>query len=112
MKMMLAMVCSLLLMGTPFLSAQTPSACVKQVRACCRPGAEMPCCKANSSPDSQSKPAVPSQTGSQNQLSLLASSALIWTLPANPADSISSHSTPSVTTANAPLYTRDCARLI
>ena len=110
--MMLAMVCSLLLMGTPFLPAQMPSPCAKQVRACCRHGGEMPCCKAKTSPDSQSKPAVPSQTGNQNQLSLPATSSLIWTLPANAVDLISSHSTPSVMTAGAPLYARDCALLI
>ena len=107
-----AILCSLVLAGTPFLLAQTPTSCVKQVRACCRPGAEMPCCKANSSPDSQSKPAVPAPTGNPNQLSLLVSSALIWTLPANLADSISSHSTPSAMAAGAPLFARDCARLI
>jgi len=107
-----AIICSLVLAGTPFLLAQMPSACVKQFRACCNHGVEMPCCKVKSSPDSQSKPAVPAPMGNQNQLSLLASSALIWTLPSNPADSISSHSTPSVMTAGAPLYSRDCARLI
>jgi hypothetical protein len=112
MKTTLAIVCSLLLMGTPFLLAQTPSSCVKQVRACCRHGGEMPCCKGKSSPDSQSKPAVPSQTGNQSHLSLLASSDLIWTLPANLSDSIFSHSTLSSMTARAPLYARDCARLI
>jgi hypothetical protein len=112
MKTTWAIICSLVLAGTPFLLAQTPSACVKQVRVCCQHGMEMPCCKVNSSPNSQSKPAVPAQTGNQNQLSLLASSALIWTLPPNPKDSISSHSTPSVMTSGAPLYSRDCARLI
>jgi hypothetical protein len=107
-----AIICSLVLAGTPFLPAQTPTSCVKQVRACCQRGGEMPCCKAQSSPDSQSKPAIPSQTGNPNQLSLLATSALIWTLPANPADSISSHFISSVMTTGAPLYARDCALLI
>jgi len=111
-KTTLAIVCSLLLMGTPFLMAQTPSPCVKHVRACCQHGVTMPCCAAKSSPDSQSKPVVPLQAGNQSQLSLLASSALIWTLPANPADSISSHFAPSAIKASAPLYARDCARLI
>jgi hypothetical protein len=112
MKTTWAIICSLVLAGTPFLLAQTPSSCIKQVRACCQHGGEMPCCKAKSTPDSQSKPAVPAQTGSQNQLSLLASSTLIWSLPSNPADSVSSHSTPSAMTASAPLYARDCALLI
>ena len=107
-----AIICSLVLAGIPFLLAQTPSVCVKQVRACCQHGMEMPCCKVNSSPNSQSKPAVPAQTGNQSQLSLLASSALIWSLPVNPADTISSHYTPSSAAASAPLYALDCARLI
>jgi hypothetical protein len=99
-------------MGTPFLMAQTPSPCVKHVRACCQHGGDMACCKESSSPDSQSKPVVPSQTSSQSQLSLLASSALVWSLPANPADSISSHPTLFSMAAGAPLYALDCARLI
>lgn len=107
-----AIICSLVLAGTPFLLAQTPSSCAKQVRVCCQHGGEMPCCKVNSSPDSQSRPVVPAQTSNQNQFSLLASTALIWTLPANPIGSISFHSTPSAMTAGAPLYARDCARLI
>jgi hypothetical protein len=110
--MALAIVCSFVLAGTPFLPAQTPSACVKQVRACCQHGGVMPCCKAKSSPDSQSKPAMPPPTGNQNQLSLLPSSILVWRLPANPAGLISSRSSQSSVTADAPLYTRDCARLI
>ena len=112
MKTTLAMVCSLLLMGTPFLMAQTPSSCVKRVRACCQHGGEMPCCKESSSPDSQSKPVVPSQTSNQSQLSLVASNALIWTLPANPANSIAQTSTLSSLAASTPLYALDCARLI
>jgi hypothetical protein len=112
-KTMWAIICSLVLAGTPFLLAQTPpSSCAKQVRACCRHGGEIPCCKAKSSPDSQSKPVVPSPTSNQSQLSLLASSVLVWTLPANPSATISSHSAPSSMTAGAPIYARDCARLI
>jgi hypothetical protein len=37
---------------------------------------------------------------------------LIWTLPATPADSTVSTSTPPPLAAGAPLYARDCARLI
>jgi hypothetical protein len=107
-----AIICSFVLAGTPFLLAQTPSSCVKQVRACCQHGGEMACCKESSSPDSQSKPAVPSQTGNQGQLSLLAPNVLVWTPPTNLSVTISSRSTPSSMTASAPLYARDCARLI
>lgn len=113
-KTIWAIICSLVLAGTPFLRAaqQMPSPCAKQVRACCQCGGAMSCCKANSSPDSQSKPAVPAQTGNQNQLSLLTFSALIWTLPAHPANSISSLSTTLSMAADTPLFARNCARLI
>jgi len=112
MKMALAILFSFVLAGTPFLPAQTPAPCVKQVRPCCRHGGEMPCCKSTSSPVSQSKPAIPPSTSSQNQLLVLESGALIWTLPANPPALISFQSTQSSVTADAPLYMRDCARLI
>jgi len=112
MKLALAIIYSFVLAGTPFLPAQTPSACAGQIRACCQHGVVMPCCAAKSSPDSQPAPAAPAPAGSQSQLSLLAPAVLIWTLPATPADSTVSTSTPPPLAAGAPLYARDCARLI
>jgi hypothetical protein len=114
MKTALVIICSFLLAGTPLVrvaGAQAPPACAHPTRACCHHGWTMPCCAAKSSPDSQPAQA-PAQTGGQNQLSLLTPGILTWTLPSNPADSISSHSTPSAMTAGAPLYARNCARLI
>ena len=109
MKTTLAMVCGFLLAGAPLLATSAPetAACVKQARSCCKHGVTMPCCQAKPSPDSQPAPGAGS-----NPLSLLALGVLIWTVPSNPADSISFHSTLSAITAGAPLYARDCARLI
>jgi len=112
MKTALAIICCFVLVGTTFLPAQTPSVCAKQVRACCQHGVTMPCCAAKSSPDSQSKPVVPSQTGNQNQFSLLAPAVLIWILPVTPANSFASTFALPSLAAGAPLYALDCARLI
>ncbi len=115
MKMAWAMVCSFLLAAAPFgrvAGAPMPPACVKHARADCPCGGAMPCCKANPSSDPQPAPATPAPTGNPTQLSLLAPGVLAWTLPANPAHSISSASTPVLPAAGAPLYALDCARLI
>jgi hypothetical protein len=114
MKLALAIICSFVLAGTPFLLAQTPSpACARQpVCACCRHGGQMPCCQAKSSSGSQSLPAVPAQTGSQNQLSLLAANVVAWILPDAPAAHFSSAVSISFATKASPLYARNCVRLI
>ena len=108
------MVCSLLLMGTPFLSAQTqtPSPCAKQVRACCRHGGEMPCCKANSSPDSQSKPAIPAPAGNQIQLSVPPQNIASWVLPDAALPDFSPAASTLFSVPGTALYKRDCALLI
>jgi hypothetical protein len=112
MKTALAIVCCFLLAGAPFLSAQTASSCVKQNRACCHSGCKMDCCAGKSLPDSQSVPAVLAQSGSQNQFSLLAPSALVWTLLTSETHPISFTAVSPSSVTGAPLYARDCARLI
>jgi hypothetical protein len=72
----------------------------------------MNCCATKSLPDSQPTPAVPAQSSSQNQLLLLAPAIVIWTLPENEAGSISSITVSPSSATGAPLYARDCARLI
>jgi hypothetical protein len=110
-KTTLAIVCSLLLAGTPFVLAQAPVAGVVRVaHACCRCGKA--CCTAPASPTSQPVPATPAPAPSQNQLLTLAPAALAWTLPDAQVPGFSA-SVSSLLTANAaPLYARDCARLI
>jgi hypothetical protein len=112
MKATLAIVCSFFLMGAPFLLAQTAPPCVKQNHACCHSGGKMNCCAAKSSPDSQPTPAIPAQSNSQTQFSLLAPHALTWTLLDNETHPISFTTLSPSSVTGAPLYARDCARLI
>jgi hypothetical protein len=114
MKLALAIICSFLLAGTPLLVAQptAKSACAQQVRSCCKGGAAMPCCQAKPSSDSQRAPVTPAPATGQSQLSLLAPAVLIWTLPENPANLIDSKYTPFPTVSGAPLFARNCARLL
>jgi hypothetical protein len=115
MKTAWAIICCLVLAGTPFLLAQTPSpACAKQtLPACCRHGV-MPCCAAQPASGSQSAPTapVPSSKVQSSQFSLLAAAFAAWTLPETSASSISSASAPPLMVAGVPLFARDCARLI
>jgi hypothetical protein len=68
---------------------------------------------ADTSSNSQPAPAVPVQkTGAQNQISFLALTFAVLTLPENPASTFSSAATPPLTAAGVPLYARDCARLL
>jgi hypothetical protein len=115
MKLALAIICSFVLAGTPFLLAQTPMpACVQQpVPACCQHGGNMPCCQAKSSSSSQPLPAVPAQTGNQGQLSLFAATSVAaWVLPDATTSQLPSASPISLVTKASPLYARNCARLI
>jgi hypothetical protein len=112
MKTALAIVCGFLLAGAPFLLAQAAPSCVKQNQAICHCGGKMSCCAAKSLPDSRPMPAVPVPSSSQNQFSLLAPHALAWALLNNETHPISfTVVSPSLVTG-APLYARDCARLI
>jgi hypothetical protein len=112
MKTALAIICSCLFVGSPFLLAQAAPPCIKQNHACCHCDGKMNCCAAKSSPDSQPAPAVPAQSGTQSQFLFLAPAIVIWNLPENEAGSISSVFVSPLTASGAPLYARDCARLI
>ncbi|MGO8767112.1 MAG: hypothetical protein ACLQSR_18505 [Limisphaerales bacterium] len=114
MKAALAIICSFVLAGTPFLPAQTPlPQCVKQpVPACCQHGCKMPCCQAKPMSNSQPAPAVPARTASQNQLSLLAANIAVWGLTDATTSRLPSASPISLVTKGSPLYARNCARLI
>jgi len=113
MKAAWAIICSLVLAGTPFLPAQTLApACAKQpVRACCQHGVEMPCCAAKPASGSQPAPVIPAQSVSQNQIALPAPGVVAWTLPESPANLFSSAAVP-LTAASPPLYARNCALLL
>jgi hypothetical protein len=113
MKLVWAMVCSLLLAGTPFLPAQTVPSCASSPgRACCHGGGTMSCCRAQPVSGSQPAPAVPSPAGAQKQLSISAPASVAGALPENRTGLVSfAFRLPSMLNG-APLYARDCARLI
>jgi hypothetical protein len=71
----------------------------------------MSCCAVPSS-GSQPTPAVPSSAGPQRQLSISVPALMTWSLPENESGSISSAFVLPLTAIGAPLYARDCARLI
>jgi len=111
-KQVIAILFSALLLLTPFLSvAATPACCMTGMQhghACC----QMPCCAAKN-PDSQPAPAVPSQnSGTPDQISFLAFAMVAWNLPATGSASFSPAVISSLTSASAPIYARNCVRLI
>jgi hypothetical protein len=111
MKLTLAIVCSLLLAGTPFVLAQVPAACVaRAAHTTCHCGGA--CCGTPASSKSQPAPAAPAPASNQTQLLTLTPAVLVWLLPAAPASEIASDFSALLTANRTPLYTRNCAFLI
>jgi len=107
-----AILFGLLLVWAQLLAAPVPPACAKQpAHACCHCGGKMSCCSAPSS-GSQPLPAIPSNAGAQKQLTISAPAIVAVALPESRAGSISSAFVSPLTASGAPLYARDCARLI
>jgi hypothetical protein len=107
-----AILFSFLLVWAQLLAAPALACSRQPAHACCHCGGKMSCCSAQPSPGSQSAPAVPAPSGIQNQFSFLAPVLMIWSLPENEAGSISFAFVSPLTASGAPLYARDCARLI
>jgi hypothetical protein len=88
-------------------------ACAKATMAncadCCK---GMACCTTKPVSDPQPAPAMPASANSQNQISLLAPGLVIWNLPSVPAGLIASVPVPLSKMSGAPLYTRNCSRLL
>jgi hypothetical protein len=118
MKLVLAIICSLLLAGTPFVLAQAPVASVGHVaHTVCPCGmgchCDMPCCCGRpASPKPQQVPTVPAPPSNQTQLLTLAPAALAWMLPAAPVSEIPAAFSSPLTANRIPLFTRNCAFLI
>jgi hypothetical protein len=111
-KQLSAILFSLLLAWAQLLAAPTAVASAQPAHAGCHCGGKMSCCVAQPSPGSQSAPAVPAPFGMQSQFLLPAPALLVWTLPENEAGSTSSAFGSPLKATGAPLYARDCARLI
>jgi len=111
-KVVLAILFSVMLAAAPLLASGAPAMpCAKTLPACCQQGQAMPCCAAQSSSDSKSAPAVPAQSGPLNQILLPAPTAIAWVLPAG-QDQFSASIEPLLTSISAPLFARNCVRLI
>jgi len=106
-KAVLAILFSVILIGTPFLSAAAAPCAKPMPRACCHGGVKMDCCDTKS--DSQPSPIVPAQNPSLN-LALFITTTVLWAAPEAPMTMISS--APALRSGDAPLYTRHCALLL
>jgi hypothetical protein len=110
-KPLSAILSGLLLVWAQLLAAPIP-ACAKQpAHACCHCGGKMSCCSAPTS-GSQPMPAVPSNAGPQKQFPISAPAFVAVALPENRAGLVYSASRIPLMPEGAPLYARDCARLI
>jgi hypothetical protein len=106
----LAFLFGLLLVGAQLLNASLPASVAQSTHSCCRCGGKMSCCRAPSS--SQPAPVIPSNTGPQKQFSIYAPAIMAVAPPQSRAALICPAARSSAIAAGAPLYTRDCARLI
>jgi hypothetical protein len=109
MKLTLAIVCSLLLAGTPLVLAQAPAACVvRSAHTACHCGKA--CCAKPAAPASAPSSTIPAAP--QNQILAPAPAAVVWLLPAAPASEIASDFSAPLTANRTPLFARNCAFLI
>jgi hypothetical protein len=106
-----AILFGLLLVWAQLLAVPAPACSRQPAHACCHCGGKMSCCSSPSS-GSQPMPAIPANAGPQKQLSISAPAIVAVALPENRADLICSASHFSLMPSGAPLYARDCARLI
>ena len=110
-RRLFAILSGLLLVWAQMSAAPAPVAPVQPAHACCHCGGKMSCCPSPAS-GSQPLPAVPFNPGTQKLLSISVPVILAGALPENPAGLICSASRLSSMPDGAPLYARDCARLI
>jgi len=104
---------SVLLVWLQIAPASESAVCVKanmgNCADCC---GNMDCCAAKPASNPQPAPAVPTQSNTQNQISLLAPSVIVWNLPQSPASLISPASASPLLAMAAPLYARNCSLLL
>jgi hypothetical protein len=106
-----AILFGLLLVWAQLSAAPAPVASSQPTQACCPCGGKMSCCAAPSS-GSQPTPAVPANAGPQKQLSISAPAFGAGARPETRAGLICPASRLSWLPEGAPLYARDCARLL
>jgi hypothetical protein len=114
MKMAVAIVCSLLLAGTQIVPAAAPLAGaanpICSARPCCKKDCSK-CCAARPAPASQPVSA-PVRSSLQEPSASVAPALVAWTLPAPVSLALPDFHSLLASSIPAPLYARDCARLI
>jgi len=112
MKRALAIVCSLLLVGTLFVPSTAPAAGAASSAAACCPCRGQSCCAAQPSPEPRPVSAAPVFSPLQNHFLTPVPAVLAWTLPdAAAAGHFATLAVPAID-AGLSLFARDCARLI
>src|ERR1700686_1697728 len=113
MRFLLAIVCSLLLVGGQFAGASASCVSVANpVAQGCHCGGRMSCCAAKPVPSPQPLPANSARTGAGNQiLSPIPLVAVLFWSAAGPTVVFSSFS-PPLSAVAAPVFVRNCLRLI
>lgn len=106
-KIALAIVCSLLLVLGQALALAVPAASTGAAVKDCGCGGKMSCCRHIPQPLAATAPAV-----SQNQIVSPAPALAVWVLATAGTASISPTVSPSLSAGAAPIFARDCARLI
>jgi hypothetical protein len=105
-KIALAIVCSLFLVLGQAAVLSAP-ACAGHVEKTCGCGGRMSCCRHASQPPVAAAPA-----SSQNQIVSPAPAVAAWVLAKTGTSKMSPAVSPSLAVGVAPIFVRDCARLI
>jgi hypothetical protein len=106
-KIALAIVCSLFLVLGQALAVSVPVASAGPAVKDCGCGGKLSCCRHAAQPPVATAPA-----SSQNQILSSAPALVAWLLAATKTAHISPTVSPSVSAVAAPIFARDCARLI
>ena len=106
-KIALAIVCSLLLVLGQAMAVAGPVASAGAAVKDCGCGGKMSCCRHASQP-----PVATVPVSSQNQIVSSVPAVMVWVLASTKTSQISPTVSPSLSVGAAPIFARDCARLI
>jgi hypothetical protein len=108
-KITLAIVCSLLLVLGQAVRASAPAASSGHVEKNCGCGGKMSCCQTASVPQ---PPVTAAPVNSQNQLLVPVPAAVLLVLPVAGTVLFSLPPSPALPASSAPIFARNCIRLI
>lgn len=110
MKAILAILCGCSLLFGQMLPAAA-SSCATAVKTDCGCGGKMACCAKKSAPYSPA-PATTERGGSENQIVSLIPATVVWVLAAAGTSSLSPANHFAAPLPAAPIFARNCSRLI